>query len=68
MSETQIHLECNMKINVYKIIDDAIENAVKRGYVRAHKHVDSPSESLMIQEIHRAVMNELCEIIKFDDE
>jgi hypothetical protein len=63
-----MRLQASVKINAYRVIDDAIDRAVRHGYNRAYKHTDNPSESLTIQEIHRAVMNELCEILNFDNE
>jgi len=63
-----MRLQANVKINAYRVIDDAIDRAVRYGYNRAHKYADNPSEDLTIQEIHRAVMNELCEILNFDNE
>jgi len=61
-------LRAQVKINAYKVIDDVIDRGVRYGYRRAHKHVDHPTEDQMIDEIHRAVMNELCEVLKFDEE
>jgi len=57
-----------VRINAYKVIDDAIDRAVRYGYVRSHKYVDDPSEDTVVAEIHRAVMNELCEILQFENE
>ena len=58
----------NLKLNSYKIISDAIENGIRYGYRRAYKHVENPSEDTIIEQIHLAVMNELCDIINFDDD
>ena len=63
-----MQLQTFVKINAYKVIDDVVDRAVRYGYTRAHKHVDNPTEDKIIEEIHRAVMNELCEILQFDDE
>lgn len=63
-----MQLQTHVRINAYKVIDDAIDRAIRYGYHRAHKHQDNPSEDRMIEEVHRAVMNELCEILKFGDE
>jgi len=63
-----MRLQTQVKINAYKVIDDAVDRAIRYGYNRAHKHVENPTEDLMIEEIHRAVMNELCEILRFGDE
>jgi len=63
-----MRLQTQVKINAYKVIDDVVDRAIRYGYNRAHKHVENPTEDLMIEEIHRAVMNELCEILQFGDE
>jgi hypothetical protein len=57
-----------VKLNTYKIIDDVVERAVLGGIRRAHKHVERPSEEHLAQEVHRYVMNELCEILNFDED
>ena len=67
MSE-EVKVMAEVRLDAYKIIDDVVERAVRLGYHRAHKHVDEPGEQHMINEIHTAVMNELCEVLKFDEE
>jgi len=66
--EENIKISAHVRLNAYKIIDDVVERAVRYGYNRAHKHADDPSEEHMIEEVRRSVMNELCEILKFDEE
>ncbi len=66
--EVKLPIGAMVKLNAYKIIDDAIERAILCGIQRAHKHVEHPSEDDLAQEIHRYIMNELSEILKFDDE
>lgn len=61
-------IKTSVKLNAYKIIDSAVEKAVECGIRRAHKHVERPSEEHLAQEIHRYVMNELCEILNFDED
>jgi len=68
MKRKLIKSAARIRLDTYKIIDSTIENAIRYGYVRAHKHIENPSENHMIQEIHHAVMNDLCDILKFDDE
>ena len=65
--QNELELKASVKINAYRIIDDAVERAVTYGYRRAHKHADRPTEQHIVQEIQRAVMNDLCEILKFDE-
>lgn len=62
------NVNSSVKIDAYKVIDDAVDKGIRYGYHRSYKHVEQPSEDLMIEEIRRAVMNELCEILKFDEE
>jgi hypothetical protein len=68
MVHEKVMVEARVRLDAYRIIDDVVEQAVRLGYNRAYKHTDNPQEDLFIQEIHRAVMNELCEVLKFDDE
>lgn len=44
----------------------AIESGVDYGYMRAHKHTDTPDEARMKNEMFSAIMNELSEILFFD--
>lgn len=68
MKQKRIKGTAEIRLNAYRIIDDIIENAIRCGYTRAHKHVDEPSEDLIVHEIHHAVMSDLCDVLKFDDE
>ena len=56
-----------MKVNTYKILDNAIEAGIQYGYQRAYKYTDTPSADLVKAEIHNAIMNELSEVFVFDD-
>ena len=53
------------KVNLYSIVERAIEEGVGMGYRRAFKHTEQPDESTMIENIEREVMNSLSEIINF---
>ena len=44
-----------MKPKIYMILSQAVEDGVKRGYRRAFKHVESPSEEAVIESIDSAV-------------
>jgi len=64
----KLDINAAVRLNAYRIIEDAVERGVRYGIHRAHKHTENPSEEHLIQEIHRAVMNDLSEILKFGDE
>jgi len=49
------------------ILEMAIEQGVRRGYVRAFKHNDSPSEEHILSTIEECIMEEIYEYFTFDD-
>jgi len=56
-----------MKPKTRVILEMAIEQGVRRGYRRAFKHVDNPSEDSIIQHIEETVMGEIYEYFTFDE-
>lgn len=61
-------LEPTIKLNVYEILSRAVESGVGYGYRRAHKHTNRPTEDVITQEIYNAVMNELFEVLVYNDD
>jgi len=57
-----------MRANFRSILIECIELGVQRGYRRAHKHCESPSEATIFQEIEDCVMGEITERFFFDFE
>ena len=57
-----------MKVNEYNVMLTAVENGVSIGYVRAHKHVETPTAAALQTAIIDAVMNEVCEWFTFENE
>ena len=57
-----------MKAKTRVILEMAIEEGVRRGYSRAHKHVENPTEGAIIEHIEEAVMSEIYEYFTFDEE
>ena len=54
------------KLNV--ILEQALEEGVKRGYRRAFKHIEDPTEESICQHIEEQVMSSLYEYFDFDEE
>lgn len=52
-----------VRINVYAVIDDAVEIGVAHGLRRAYKHTDAPTDDQVIEAIRQAVMETLGEVI-----
>ncbi len=47
---------------------ECIENGVRRGYRRAHKHTESPEENVIFEQIEDCIMSEIVERFFFDFE
>jgi hypothetical protein len=56
-----------MKANTYKILQDCIENGIRRGWNRAHKHTDTPEENVVFDRIEDAIMLEINEYFVFEE-
>jgi len=57
-----------MKPKIRVILELAIEEGVRRGYARAHKHVENPAEGAIIEHIEEAVMSQIYEYFTFDED
>ena len=57
-----------MKPKTRVILEMAIEEGVRRGYSRAHKHVENPTEGAIIEHIEDDVMSQIYEYFTFDDD
>jgi len=55
-----------VKADTYKILSRAVEEGIAYGWVRAHKHNDQPTEETIKDELEKAVMNAICEVIKME--
>jgi len=47
--------------NLYELLGEAIEYGLRRGWSRAHKHDDKPTEALIFDTIPRCIMEEIFE-------
>jgi len=54
-------LESGLRVRVYPVLCEAVEAGVLRGWRRAFKHEDSPSEATIRTSIEEAVIGEMCE-------
>jgi hypothetical protein len=57
-----------MKAKTRVILEMAIEEGVRRGYSRAHKHVENPTEGAIIESIEEHVMSAIYEYFTFEEE
>ena len=56
-----------MKPKFRVILDQAIEEGVRRGYRRAFKHNEDPSEEIICDTIEDCVMSQIYEYFDFSD-
>lgn len=56
-----------MKPRFHVILEQAIEEGVRRGWRRAHKHVENPTEESVWEHIEDGVMSSITEYFSFDD-
>lgn len=57
-----------MRPNFKRLLDKCIEDGVRIGYERAHKHTDTPAKDYLLQVIGAAIDNELDEWFVFDND
>lgn len=58
----------SLRPKTYPLLVDAVENGVKYGYHRAHKHNDNPDQDQITDAIINAVINEIFEWFDIDDD
>jgi hypothetical protein len=56
-----------MKPKTYQLLEFAIENGLKLGYRRAHKHNDQPSEEYILEQQKEAILNEIYDWFDFPE-
>ena len=56
-----------MKPKMRVILEMAIEQGVQRGYHRAHKHVENPTEEAICMSIEDCVMSQIYEYFTFEE-
>ena len=57
-----------MKAKTLVILEMAIEVGIRRGWNRAHKHIENPNEATIRDNIEECVMSEIHEYFSFEDE
>jgi len=57
-----------MSIKIYKLIEQIVEQGTDAGYLRAHKHTDTPDEDTIKHCISEYILNSFDEAFEFDKE
>jgi hypothetical protein len=56
-----------VRVKAYEVIRRAVEEGVRYGWSRAHKHDEKPDPDVLREALENAVVNELCEWLIFDE-
>lgn len=56
-----------MRANTYKLVRECIEEGIRIGWSRAHKHTDKPDETVIFDRIEDAIMLEINEYFIFEE-
>ena len=54
-----------MKPREYRLFAECLENGLRRGYRRAHKYCENPSENQILESLQTNVMGEITEFFAF---
>lgn len=57
-----------LRFQVYEILSRAVEAGAVLGVNRAYKHTRAPAREEISSAVYQAVMNELAQIVNFEDE
>lgn len=58
----------SLSVNVYEVLSRAVEEGLRMGWNRAHKHDDNPNQESIIEHQHMEIMNAACEVFNFSGE
>jgi len=62
-----VKAHASLKLNGYEILSRAVETGIDRGFRRAEKYEEKPSQETFKEHIFRETMNEICEVVLFGD-
>ncbi len=57
-----------MKVKMYPLIERLVEEGIDAGYLRAHKHTDTPIEETIKHCIEQYILQGFDEVFEFDKE
>jgi hypothetical protein len=57
-----------MKPKIHAILSTAIEEGIRRGWRKSHKHCEKPDEEFIFNELEECIMGNICEYFSFDED
>ena len=65
MSQMKRPVQCGINVRAYPVLCRAVEEGVRYGWRRAHKHTSTPDVNTVEQHIVDGVLGEICEYFDF---
>lgn len=56
-----------IKVHAYAVMQRAVEEGLRYGWSRAHKHTNKPTEDAVMECLETHVMSAICELFDFGD-
>ncbi len=57
-----------MRARIYPLLEEAVQVGTRRGYQRAFKHNENPSEGAILESLDNCIMAEILERFVIDDD
>ncbi len=67
MSKPKRTVKYSIRLRAYTVVSNAILAGIKYGVNRAYKHTETPTRDALEEAVELAVMNELCDVLNFDE-
>lgn len=64
--ESKIEVSGHLRVRVYDVLVRAVEEGFQRGWNRAHKHTDTPTDELIAEQVTSAILGDICEVFDFE--
>lgn len=56
-----------LQVRVYDVLRRAVEEGIRIGWMRAHKHSEDPAHGVILENIETEVMNQISEVFTFPE-
>ena len=66
VSDVKNFLETQMKARTQVILGECIERGSTRGWSMAHKHVENPTQEVILERIQNSIMAEIYDYFSFE--
>jgi len=57
-----------MRVKAYPVLARAVEEGFRRGWHRAHKYTDKPTDEQIEDAVTNAILGDICEVFSFDED